>query len=125
MGAEVVIHTLEELNAFLNENGILEIAMRDQKKKFDTFYKVIIDAAQNGQEKEAVDKVINILNKNNIDTSFFHILLIICFHKIATAIPMYGRRDHAKSFNTVDIILYFNLSHLNIHLTVLLLLNIF
>ena len=51
MGAEVVIHTLEELKAFLNENGILEIAMRDQKKKFDIFYKVIIDAAQNGQEK--------------------------------------------------------------------------
>ena len=66
MGTEMVIHTLEELNAFLNDKGVLEIAVRNKKKKFKDFYKVIIDAAQNGQEKEAADKVLHILNKNNI-----------------------------------------------------------
>lgn len=66
MGAELVIHTLEELKAFLNDNGILEIAMRNQKKRFKNFEKVIIDVAQNGQEKELADKVIQALNKNNL-----------------------------------------------------------
>ena len=66
MGAEMIIHTLEELKAFLNDNGILEIAMRNQKKRFKNFEKVIIDVAQNGQEKELADKVIQALNKNNI-----------------------------------------------------------
>lgn len=66
METELVIHTLEELKAFLNDNGILEIAMRNQKKRFKNFEKVIIDVAQNGQEKELADKVIQALNKNNL-----------------------------------------------------------
>ena len=40
--------------------------MRNQKKRFKNFEKVIIDVAQNGQEKELVDKVIQALNKNNL-----------------------------------------------------------
>lgn len=66
MSAELVIRTLEELKAFLNENGMLEIVIRGQKKKIKDFQKVIIDIAQKGQEKEVADKVIQALNKNNI-----------------------------------------------------------
>ena len=66
MSNPLVIHTLEELQAFLNENGIMEIAMRNKNKRFKTIQKVVFDSAKQGQEKQLAEKVIQALNKNNI-----------------------------------------------------------
>lgn len=67
---EVVIHTLEELQAFLNANGveenIMEIALRNNDKRFKPFTKVVLDNAQSGQEKQLAEKVIQALNENNL-----------------------------------------------------------
>lgn len=58
------IETLEQLKQFLNENNILEIALRGQKKKFSAFQKVMINNLGEGKEKELAQKVVHALNKN-------------------------------------------------------------
>ena len=67
---EVVIHSLEELRAFLKANGvdenIMEIVLRNNKKRFKTFPKIVFDSAQQGEEKQLVEKVIQAHNENNI-----------------------------------------------------------
>lgn len=64
MSDVVVIKTLEQLNAFLNENGVLEIAIRNQNKRFKAFQKVMINHLPETQEKELTQKVIHVLNNN-------------------------------------------------------------
>ena len=66
MSGELVIHTLEELASFLNENGIMEIALRGKSKRFKAFQKVVIDNLSSGQEQGLAEKVIQALNKNNL-----------------------------------------------------------
>ena len=53
-----------------------------------------------------------ILNEVNVEASFLHILLIVCFHEIAAGISMYGWCNHTQTFNAANILLYFDLSHL-------------
>ena len=64
-----------------------------------------------------------VLNKVNIDTSFFHITLAVCFHKISTVIAVNSRSDDTKSFDTCDILFNCNLSHDKISFEILNLTN--
>ena len=42
--AEVIsVKTLDELRRFLNDKGVLEIALRGKNKKFKTFQKIALD----------------------------------------------------------------------------------
>ena len=52
-----------------------------------------------------------ILHKVNVNASFFHIFLVVGFHKIATSITMNSRLNDAKALDTAHIFLNFNLSH--------------
>ena len=64
MSNAIVINTLEELKAFLNEKGVMEIAVRNQNKRFKAFQKVMISNPPETQEKELTEKVIHALNIN-------------------------------------------------------------
>ncbi len=64
MSDMLVIETLEQLKAFLNEKGMMEIAVRNQNRRFKTFQKVMISNLPETQEKELTQKVIHALNKN-------------------------------------------------------------
>ncbi len=59
------VHALEELNPFLNEKGIMEIAIRRRNKKFKIFQKIALDQLQQNEISEKVQQAINILQKNN------------------------------------------------------------
>lgn len=58
-----VIRTIEELNAYLNEKGVMEVALRNQKKRFKEFQKVAINIPE-AQNNELAKKAINALQKN-------------------------------------------------------------
>lgn len=64
MSNTVVIENLEQLKAFLNEKGVMEIAVRNQNKRFKTFQKAVINNLPETEEKELAQKVIHALNKN-------------------------------------------------------------
>lgn len=64
--AEVIsVKTLDELRRFLNDKGVLEIALRGKNKKFKTFQKIALDQLQQNEVSEKVQQAIEILNKNN------------------------------------------------------------
>ena len=64
MSDQVVIHSLEELQKYLNDNGVLEIAQRRKDSRFKSFPKVVIDTSSEKQGKELGRNVIQLLNKN-------------------------------------------------------------
>ena len=64
MANVINIQTLDELRRFLNEKGIMEIALRGKNKKFKTFQKIALDQLQQNEVSEKVQQAINILNKN-------------------------------------------------------------
>lgn len=51
MSNAIVINTLEELEAFLNEKGVMEIAVRNQNKRFKAFQKVMISNLRRRRKK--------------------------------------------------------------------------
>lgn len=59
------IHTIEELYQFLNEKGVMEIAIRGDKKRFKSFQKIAINKLQQAQATEGLGAAINLLGKNN------------------------------------------------------------
>ncbi len=61
----IVIRTLEELKPFLNDQGLMEIAVRNENEQFKNFVKVLINIPKDTDVKEMADNVIDILNKNN------------------------------------------------------------
>ena len=63
---DTVIKTWEQLKAFLDGKGVVEIAVRGQNKRFKTFQKVMINELSETQEKELTEKVINAINKNTL-----------------------------------------------------------
>ena len=65
-GGALVIRTLEDLKAFQNKEGVMEIAVRNANKRFKRIEKVIINAAQAGNQNELADKVLGALNQNNL-----------------------------------------------------------
>lgn len=65
MAAIRVIKNLDQLKPFLDKNGILEIVIRDKKKKFSAFQKLAINNAPEGDANQLLLKAINAMNKNN------------------------------------------------------------
>ena len=66
MSNPVVAITWEDLLPYANEKGILEIVIRDSKKKYKTFQKVILNNLPKAQEQELTQKVLEVLNKNTL-----------------------------------------------------------
>ena len=64
MSNAIAINTLEELKKFLDKNGVLEIVIRGQKKRFKAFQKVLICDTPEKQEQGLAEKVIKAINKN-------------------------------------------------------------
>lgn len=65
MSKTIVVNTLEELNRFLNDKGVLEIAMRNKNKRFKVFQKIAIEKLQQSEAKESLQNAIALLNRNN------------------------------------------------------------
>lgn len=65
MAAIQGIYNLEQLKPFLNKDGIIEIVMRDKKKKFSSFQKLVINNSPEGEAKELLQNAIATMNKNN------------------------------------------------------------
>ena len=65
MAGVINITTLEELYQFLNEKGIMEIAIRNKNKCFKTFQKIALDKLQQPEAKAKVMEAVQLLNKNN------------------------------------------------------------
>ncbi|WP_024865682.1 hypothetical protein [Butyrivibrio sp. FCS014] len=59
------INSIEELVQFLNDKGIMEIAIRNKKKKFKEFQKVALNIAPQGEGRELLRNAVNLMNKNN------------------------------------------------------------
>ena len=61
----MTINNIEQLRQFMNKKGIIEIVVRDKKKKFDAFYKVSLNNLQKEESKGLLEKAMNTVNKNN------------------------------------------------------------
>lgn len=59
------ITSLEQLNQFLNENGIMEIAIRGKNKKFAQFQKIVLQNQSEGETAKQIKNALATLNKNN------------------------------------------------------------
>ena len=62
MSDPIVINTLEELYKFINKDGFIEIVLRDKKKRFKAFQKVVINNLQKNEEKELAKKALKTIN---------------------------------------------------------------
>ena len=60
-----VINALEQMKAFLNEKGVMEIALRNRDGKIRSIQKVMISSLSESQQ-ELTQNVIHILNKNTL-----------------------------------------------------------
>lgn len=65
MSAIQAINNLDQLKQFLNKDGILEIAMRDKKKKFSAFQKIVINNSPEGEPRQLLQNALAAMNKNN------------------------------------------------------------
>lgn len=65
MAAIEIIENIEQLRKFLNENNLLEIALRDKNKKFRAIKKIALGDLQQSGAKEQFQKVMNILGQND------------------------------------------------------------
>lgn len=67
MNKTVTITTLEELQKFLNDNGVLELAQRRKDKKFKAFQNVVIDTSKE-KEQQLAQKALKRIGKGvNLD----------------------------------------------------------
>lgn len=64
MGDIIFAETLKQLGMFANDKNIIEIVVRDSKKRIKAFQKVVLNDLPETQQKEAVNKVIGSLNRN-------------------------------------------------------------
>lgn len=65
MAGPININTIEELYQFLNEKGVMEIALRGKNKRFRAFQKVTLNNLQQPEAAAKAQEVIAVLNKNN------------------------------------------------------------
>lgn len=65
MAGVLNINSLEQLNQFLNEKGIMEIAMRGKNKKFVQFQKIALQNQNEGEVAKQIKNAVAALNKNN------------------------------------------------------------
>ena len=68
MGEVININTIEQLKQFLNENGFMEVAIRNKNKTFAKFQKVCVDGLMQNelQNKETLENILNAINKSNV-----------------------------------------------------------
>lgn len=66
MSETVIINTLEQLKPFLNDQKVLEIVARGEKKRIKTFQKVMLSELPQNQGEEMMRKAIYALNKNSM-----------------------------------------------------------
>ena len=59
-----IIKTIEELRKFINDKGMLEIAVRGQNQRFKQFQKVILQDTSQSEVKNQIEKALHILNQN-------------------------------------------------------------
>ena len=64
MSETIVVNALEQLKPFLNDRGVLELVVRDQKQKYKAFQNIMINELPKVQENEMYANVIQALNKN-------------------------------------------------------------
>ena len=69
MAGVITIQSLDELRRFLNDKGIIEIAIRNKNKTFKAFQKISLDQLQQNEVSEKVKQgfqhAVDLLNKNN------------------------------------------------------------
>ena len=61
-----IINSLEQLKQFIDDKGMIEIVIRDKKKRYVDFTKLLINNTKDEQGKETLNKVLNKLDKNNV-----------------------------------------------------------
>ena len=68
MGEVININTIEHLKQFLNENGLMEVAIRNKNKTFAKIQKVCVDGLMQNelQNKETLENILNAINKSNV-----------------------------------------------------------
>lgn len=59
-----IVNAGEQLRPFMNKDGIIEIVVRDAKKRFAYFQKIAISNVPKGEEEALLEKVIQVMNKN-------------------------------------------------------------
>ena len=59
------INTIEELYQFLNEKGVMEVALRGKNKKFRAFQKVTLNNLKQPEAASKAQEVVALLNRNN------------------------------------------------------------
>ena len=64
MASVKIINDIEQFRQFMNEKGIMEIAIRDRRKKFLAFQKVSISNLTENENQSLLKKAINQLNSN-------------------------------------------------------------
>lgn len=65
MDSAIIIDLLEQLAKFQNKDGIIEIAIRGENKKFTAFQKIILGNVTQEKGKETIKQAISLINKNN------------------------------------------------------------
>lgn len=68
MSEVAIINTLEELAAFANEKGIVEIVMRDAHKRYKLFPKIAIDSLPQQEQRATKQMLMELLKKNVADS---------------------------------------------------------
>lgn len=64
--AAIVVETIEQLQRYLDENGVLEIVIRQKNQRFKVFQKVILrnTPQSTGEAQTLLENVTKVLNKN-------------------------------------------------------------
>ena len=65
MSGEIIVNSLEQLKPFLNDRGVLELVIRDQKQKYKAFQNIMINELPKAQENEMYAHVMQTLNANS------------------------------------------------------------
>ena len=66
MAGEINITALEQLGKYMDQDGVLEVVIRNQKKRFKNFYKLVIKNVKKPEEQELVKKTTNLLQQNQV-----------------------------------------------------------
>ena len=65
MSGDIIVNSLEQLKPYLNDRGVLELVIRDQKKKYKAFQNIVINELPKAQENEMYANVMQALNANS------------------------------------------------------------
>ena len=60
----IVVNNIDALRKYTNDKGLLEIVIRDGKKRYKTFVNVLLDNLQEAEQTEKIKEVYEYLKKN-------------------------------------------------------------